>query len=198
MTHRALFALTVTLTLVSLCLGLARFLTTDPGSVGMFAGVGFMAFVCVVVKYMERKKPIATYRRDERFFYVGAILSAGGLIVGAMALKILISVDLVNGDITQRVWGIAGGILLAMVGDLTPKVLGPLAKTPQSRRRAQTTRRYVGGSFFMAGLAAAAAWAFLPTALAKSIAFAFCLSAILFVMTLCAVNFLTREKTKAI
>ena len=67
-----------------------------------------------------------------------------------------------NGDFTSRLFGVAGGLILAAYGNVIPRQLERYDPAKCDPGRWQRLQRRAAWSFVLAGLACAAIWAMLP------------------------------------
>ena len=67
-----------------------------------------------------------------------------------------------NGDLMSRLFGIAGGLILAAYGNVIPRQLDRYEPAKADPGRWQRLQRRAAWAFVLAGLACAAIWALLP------------------------------------
>ena len=102
---------------------------------------------------------------SERSQVTGAMYAAGAILVVSQVLAMLKIYGLLDGQVSDRMFGFGVGVFTVILGNATPKVVFS-AKTLELRKltaqSAQAAGRFAGISLILAGLATMAAWAFLP------------------------------------
>jgi hypothetical protein len=91
---------------------------------------------------------------------IAAVLLAVPL--GAHLARALGWIAAENGDLTSRLFGIAGGLILAVYGNVIPRQLDRYDPAKTDPGRWQRMQRRAAWAFVLAGLACAAIWALVP------------------------------------
>lgn len=119
-----------------------------------------------------------------------AIAGAAVLILlplGAIAARSLGLIDDADHDLPGRLYGIAAGLIIAAYGNIAPRKLIRLDPDSPRFARKQAVLRFSGWVFVLAGLANAAAWAFVsPIDLAAMLSMVPLAGALLLVFARCA------------
>ena len=157
-----------------------------PESAGSWAmGAVSMPVIWVIVTLLMRRRPLESYGEAEGRFFTRSIMAAGSILAAALGIKLARTLGAFDADSLERVWGVVMGAVLVVMGNLMPKTLTPLAAQPRSESHTQSTRRFAGWSFVLAGLAYATVWMVLPVTQANTVAMLICASAVVLVVIRC-------------
>lgn len=115
----------------------------------------------------------------------GSVVLASTLLIVTLGFRAADAAGILgmNGDdVTRRVFGIAMGFVLVVIGNAIPKKLEPMLAKTCSPARLQSLQRFAGWTFVLAGLGYAAASAFMPLAYANTTATTICAIAVILVL----------------
>ena len=155
--------------------------------------IGVFVFWAAIF-FVERARPMASFRPNERRLHIASVLGGGGVLAGSLLLALLRAGEWMDTDISQRAWGVAVGVFLMVLGNFIPKALPPVREMKDSADQTTALRRFTGASFFIAGLGYAFAWLVLEPVLAQRAGLAFCLVALALVFSRLAVHMLANAK----
>lgn len=178
MTHRQFHAVIAALTVLVVGLGAANWYLKPEGAGVWAIGMASMPVIWGIVIYLLRRRPLAEYGDSERRFFAASVASGGLILAGAMGVQLYGAISEVELELTRRVWGVAVGAFLVVIGNVMPKILTPLAALRCEAKRAQSLQRFAGWSFLLAGLGYVAAWLILPVNQADIVATLSCLAAV--------------------
>lgn len=124
----------------------------------------------------------------------GGDSQAGFLAFSAVAAGVLLAVSLGDSMIdllgigdppfAARTKGLLAGLLLLVIGNLTPKILGPVT-AGRCESHSRSAQRFVGWTFVLAGFAYVAVWLFASVPAASRISTILCASAVALVLLRC-------------
>jgi hypothetical protein len=152
-------------------------------------GIATMAGVWLAAALLERAKLPSAQTESERGFVVMTAVTAGRLLAIALGVKLVDAVGL-GGTLLERAQGVAIGLVLMVIGNMVPKIIGPLAAGRCSPAQLQSDQRFAGWAFTVAGLAYAVVWMFAPLAPAQTASTLFCAAAVVLVAGRLAWRFL--------
>ncbi len=197
MTHRQFHTIIAALTVLVVGLGAANWYLKPEGAVAWAIGMASMPVIWGIVTYLLRRRPLAEYGEAERRFFIASVASAGLILAGAMGIQLFGAISEVELELTRRVWGVAVGVFLIVIGNVMPKILTPLAALRCEAKRAQSLQRFAGWSFLLAGLGYVAAWLILPVNHADIVATLSCLAAVVAVAVRCGWVFTVSRNASA-
>jgi hypothetical protein len=148
-----------------------------------------MAVIWLVAGLIARAG--ATRGTGRRDLVVLSALVAGLMLAVALASRLIEAMGF-DRVLSERLAGVAIGLGLAVIGNLTPKLVEPLAPRRCSPVQIQSLRRFSGWSFTLAGLAYVAVWLIAPVDLAEMLALSLCAVAFLLVLGRWGLVLLTR------
>jgi hypothetical protein len=146
------------------------------------AGMATMGASWIIVVWMGRRGSPDGEMDSHRKFLLLAPVLAGLIIAVSLGVKLLALLGLEYGTGPDRAFGIVLGLILAIMGNMLPKMLKPLSVIPAVNVRRQSAQRFSGWAFSIAGLGYAAAWAFAPLARAAEVSMAVCGTALMLVL----------------
>lgn len=159
-----------------------------PERAGAWAGAAALLSVVAGVWTWLTLAPPRSSSEDARRRTVesvaGGIVSAGGLLVAALGLKLAASLGMMgDADVARRSSMAFLGLFLAFLGNSMPKTLTPLSALRCDAAKVQAMQRLSGWTWVLAGLAYALAWLTLPLELAKPVSTALIVGAMAVVVT---------------
>ncbi len=178
MTHRSFHLVIAALTLLVAGLGAANWYLKPESAAAWAIGMASMPVIWGIVTFLLSRRPLTEYGDSERRFFTGSIAFAGLILAGAMGIQLFAALGEVELGLTRRVWGVAVGVFLVLMGNVMPKILSPLAAQRCAPSKAQSLQRFAGWSFVLGGLGYVAAWLILPLGRADTVATLFCLAAV--------------------
>jgi hypothetical protein len=109
---------------------------------------------------------------------------AAVMMVIALSGKLLQTLGVIDdGSLARRLTMALVGVLLAMIGNATPKRLTPLSALGCDGARNQAFQRFAGWTWFMAGLTFAMVWLVMPLDVAKPLSIVVIVAGMLLVAT---------------
>jgi hypothetical protein len=143
-------------------------------------GIGAMAAAWLVAIVVGFVSPTRT--DSEQRFLALSVMLAGLLIAVSLGTALAGAYGFGGAALRDRALGVAMGLVLVAMGNMVPKVLGPLTAKRCSSARTQSLQRFTGWIFTLAGLAYAGVWVFLAPAEAAAIATPVCAAAVALVL----------------
>ncbi len=92
----------------------------------------------------------------------GALITAGLLLALAFAANYADDTGFFGPGTSERVMGIATGLVLVLFANFMPKNLGPLSESRCATSKGQNMRRFAAWTFVIAGLAHSLIWLTFP------------------------------------
>jgi len=151
--------------------------------------MGTMAVVWLVAGLRVRSFPTQT--ESERRFLVLSVVAAGLMLAVSLGISLIGGISFEGGTLPRRVLGIMMGLVLVVIGNTMPKVLGPLAARRCSPLQTQSVKRFAGWTFTIAGLAYTAMWIFAAISQAEDFSTLLCVGALMLVIGRCAWAYLS-------
>lgn len=146
-------------------------LRVRPEAASLWLGsMGTMAGFWLVVGWMTRSEPTTAIERYRRAALVRSAILAGCFLAVGLGLPLLRETSIGAGSLPDRVYGIAGGLLLVSIGNWIPKEPLPPNVRSSAIAWAIATRRSTGWTFASSGLACIAIWTIAPVTLAQTLA----------------------------
>jgi len=153
--------------------------TMDPNDLWRWAVAGlFLPVAWAVFELLFRGGKAL---RDIR----GAVVLAAGLLIVSLGFKAGDAAGLLgaNGDeMTVRAFGVAMGLVLAVLGNAIPKRIEPLLAKHYAPGELQSVQRFAGWTFVIAGLGYAAVSLFMPIGTGNTVATTICAAAVVLVI----------------
>jgi hypothetical protein len=143
-------------------------------------GMGAMAAVWIVAIFAGRASSART-DSDRSFLFLSVAL-AGLMIAVSLGVPLAGAFGIGGSTLRDRALGIVLGLMLVVMGNMVPKVLGPLTAKRCSSARTQSLQRFTGWIFTLAGLAYVGVWILLPVPEADAIATPLCAAAVVLVL----------------
>jgi hypothetical protein len=103
------------------------------------------------------------------------------MFASSLSIKLVGTLEFVDQEPLYRAFGIVMGSLIVVMGNFTPKVLGPLA-SEHCAGQSPSVQRFSGWIFVLTGLVFIAAWVFLPESQARTVSNLVCLSTVVLVL----------------
>lgn len=144
--------------------------------------MGTMAVIWLVVVLFERVRSFPTQTESERRFLVLSVVTAGLMLAVSLGIALIGGIGFEGGTLPKRVLGIMMGLVLVVIGNTVPKVLGPLAAKRCSPVQTQSVQRFAGWTFTIAGLAYTAIWTFAAIPQAEGFSTFLCVGALMLVI----------------
>ncbi len=88
----------------------------------------------------------------------GALITAGLLLALAFAANYAEGTGFFEPDTSDRVMGVATGLVLVVFANFMPKNLGPLSESRCATSKGQNMRRFAAWTFVLAGIAHSLVW----------------------------------------
>ena len=129
---------------------------------GLIAGL-FVAAVSPLLIFRKRTESAAVTRKNIERGLFGALL----MFVGVLGLDLAAETGAIDYAASKRVGGVIIGVVLAISGNILPKIVTPLSLRKCDDSRAKATERFAGWAFVLAGIAYAAIWLVAPIKDAK-------------------------------
>ncbi len=192
MTYKQLLASVGILTLTVFGLATANWIYNPERASAWIAAIVFMPIVLVVISIIERARPLETYSTEKHTYFTRSVLIACLMIVGSLTMRLLNVLEILEITMIERITGLALGALLIFMGNLTPKLLGPISEMKCDAETTQSLKRFTGISFVTAGIGYMLAWIALPVERANSVAMTICLAAVILVVARCLWAFRTQ------
>lgn len=143
-------------------------------------GMGAMAAAWLVAIVTGRASSART-DSERRFLFLSVVL-AGFMIAVSLGTALAGALGFGGSALRDRATGIAMGLVLVAMGNMVPKVLGPLTPKRCSSARTQSLQRFTGWIFTLAGLAYVGVWILLSVPEADAIATPVCATALVLVI----------------
>jgi hypothetical protein len=151
--------------------------------------VGTMAGIWIIASIIRGRG----HQSDEQRRYVASsVLAAGAMVAVGLSIRLAGALDLPATEVMKQVFGVAAGLVLVGLGNVTPKILGPLTAQRCAPAQCQALQRFVGWTFVLAGIAFSATWLVLPVAQAGIVSMGVSLGATALVLARCAWTMLAR------
>lgn len=183
MTNRTQFHIALALmSLVIVGLATTNWILRPDSASSWVAAMTALPIFYLVETFFHKGNRKRAHRPDESRFFHGSILVAGLMLVAGLGLKMVDFLSDFSLDTTERVFGVAMGLVLVVMGNMLPKKLGPLGDKTVTLYNTPAIQRFAGRSFVLAGLGYAGAWIILPVDQANSVAMGICLTAVILVL----------------
>ena len=164
-------------------LAIANWYLTPERSRAWAITLGLLVFLVVPLAIARRlrSRGILSPSTDEISRGVGF---AALMMVIALSGKLLQALGVIDDqDLSRRLTMALVGVLLAMIGNATPKRLTPLSALACDGARNQAFQRFSGWTWFMAGLTYAMVWLVMPLDVAKPLSVVVIVAGMLLVAT---------------
>jgi hypothetical protein len=142
-------------------------------------GAGTMIAIWLVVVVLER---VCTSSESERRFRILSVVLAGMLLAVSLGATLADTLGFKGGMLLERGPGIATGLMLLVLGNTLPKVLGPLASRSALAAHMQAMQLWAGWTLALAGILTIATWVLAPVAQAQNIATAIAATAVVLII----------------
>ncbi len=195
MTHKRFHTIIAMLTLLVAGLSVTNWYFKPENASTWAIGLAAMPVIWAIVTIIIRLRPLTSYSEAERRFFTASVFVAGLMLAGAQGLKLTDTLGDFDMNFLDRVWGVAIGAVLVIMGNIMPKILGPLSAKRCSPSATQSIQRFSGWSFVLAGLAWIMAWAVLPVTQANTVAMVSVASSVVLVMLRCTWALATSRRT---
>ncbi len=172
-------------TLLVVGLGVANWVMIPDKANTWIIGIATMAGIWIVVAAIGRARPFDEQSSSERRFLVASVWAGGLILATSLGIALAKALGVDGGAELARVQGIGAGVVLVAIGNMLPKILGPLAAQRCTPSQKQAIQRLAGWAFVLAGLSSIAAWWFLSAEHARATTFAVTLSATALVLLRC-------------
>jgi hypothetical protein len=149
-----------------------------------------MAVIWLVVGLTQAGPAASPRPQTDRGMILLSATVAGVILSVALAGSLVSGAGFASADLKARLWGVAIGLALVVLGNAAPKAFSPLTESCCSPARAQAVKRFAGWVFVLAGLAYAAVWVLLASPLADTLSTDICGGAVILVISRCAWAFL--------
>ena len=164
-------------------LAIANWYQTPERSGAWAITLGLLVFLVVPLSIAGRlrSKGILSPSTDQISSAVGV---AALMMIIALSGKLLQTLGVIDDqDLSRRLTMALVGVLLAMIGNATPKRLTPLSALGCDGARNQAFQRFTGWTWFMAGLTYAMVWLVMPLDVAKPLSVVVVVAGFLLVAT---------------
>lgn len=199
MTHKRFHTIIAALTVLVVGLAVTNWYFKPEAALSWAIAIVSMPAIWVVVAFLQRRRSLKPYREGERRFFTGSVIVAGLMLAGAQVITLFDTLGDFDPDRLERIWGVGIGVVLAIMGNVLPKILGPLAAQRCSESKTQSIQRFAGWSFVLAGLSYAIVWLVLPVTQANTVATLIVLSSLILVVLRCTWAFtIARDASSAI
>lgn len=185
MTERSLHIILACLTALATGLALLNGANGPQPIILRIVGIVSMPIIWGIVTGLLSKHPLEGLG-DERRFFTRSVILAAIILTGAHGLRLADSLDVINADFADRVWGVYLGCVLVFVGNALPKALPRFGSEAASSPSRPAMRRFVGRSFVLAGFGYAVSWIALPLSQADLISTAFVIGAVVLAFLRCS------------
>ena len=127
MTHKRFHTIIAALTVLVVGLAVTNWYFKPEAALSWAIAMVSMPAIWVVVAFLQRRRSLKSYREGERRFFTGSVIVAGLMLAGAHVITLFDTLGDFDPDRLERIWGVGTGVVLAIMGNVLPKILGPLA-----------------------------------------------------------------------
>lgn len=125
-------------------------------AIGAALGIG------LVVTLMGRVRSFDDYSSSERGFLTASIVGAGLILAVSLLRHVANATGFSGGEFVDRGIGVGSGLLMLLLGNTMPKVLGPLTAKRCAPAQVQSLQRVAGWVFVLDGFVCIVASLALP------------------------------------
>jgi len=118
--------------------------------------------IWLVVALMGRARSYEEYSVSERKFLMTSIVAGGLILAVSLGRHMANALGFVGGEPLDRAIGVGAGMVLLLLGNTMPKILGPLTAKRCAPAHVQSIQRFAGWVFVLDGLFCIAGSLFLP------------------------------------
>ena len=167
---KAFHSIIALFSIVIMALGAGNWILQPDRAFTWTIGMLTMPFIWIFVAWTLHRRPLSEYGNAERKFFILSVFSVGGILTLAMIIRLVDSTTSFSFVGIERVWGIALGLFLLVMGNIVPKILSPLTAKGCSSVEHQASQRFAGWMFVLAGFIQTCLFIFVPLKQASSFA----------------------------